>query len=151
MEGLQVLTLSGVHGKLDELAHDAQLPWALIKPSVLEFANKLRAMGVFFVFSDDAVTINKLQAEMQVNKGWSVVLPSGSMYIFPCGGAKEIIAAHGIAALGIMWPMAKPHLVKFLTVLYAHNCFVASADDAGTKFLDEKTKEKPLSIRIKGE
>jgi hypothetical protein len=150
MEGLQVLTQVNVHGKLDELAPVAELPWALIKSKVLEFADALRFNGVFFVFSDDPETINKLQEKLTENKAWTAGLPQGSLFIHPRESAKAVIDAYGKKFIGVMWSAAKPHMNKFLDVLYTYNCFVASGDENGAKFLDLKTREKNVSIRIKG-
>ena len=150
MEGVQILTKEGVHAKLGELARDAELPWALIQSQVLAFADKLREHGVFFVFSDDVQTINKLQPELIAGRDCYFGLPGGQLFVHSIDMAKRIIEAYGQAELGIMWGMAKPHLLKYLDVLYSHNCFVARGDDAGAKLLREKTQEKTVCVRMKG-
>jgi hypothetical protein len=149
-EGLQVLTAVGVHEKLAELASHAEMPWALIKDQVCAFADNLRGYGVYFVFSDDGVTVNKLHGALDASKDCYFSLPSGNVFVHPVGTAKQVIEGYGQAQLGVMWHLAKPHLLKFLDVLYTHNCFVARADAEGAKFLAEKTREKPVSIRMKG-
>ena len=151
MEGLQVLTLTGTHEKLGELAGAAELPWALIKDTVCDFTGNLRGNGVYFVFSDDVFTVNKLHQELDADRDCYFALPSGKLFIHPCGVAKKVIEAYGQAQLGVMWHMARPHLIKFLDVLYTHNCFVARGDEEGAKFLSEKTREKPVCIRMKGQ
>ncbi len=149
MEGLRILTPGGVCEKLGELASEADLPWALIKTRVCDFANSLRGKGVFFVFTDDQPTISKFQPELRNNRDCFFTLPAGVMFVHPCDTAKKIIDAYGASEMGIMWPMAQPHLIKFLETLYSHNCFVARGDDAVAKFLISKTGEKPVSIRMK--
>lgn len=149
MEGLQVLTPVGTHAKLGELASAAELPWALIKSRVCAFSDALRVHGVFFVFSDDSATVNKLQPELQANRDCYFGLPQGKLFVHPCATAKQVVEAYGQAEFGVMWGMAQPHLIKFLDVLYTRNCFVARGDEEGAKFLGEKTKEKPVCLRMR--